>query len=196
MGASMKRLICGGLILVALMAGPLSAHAEGASTGASAPTVVRDEDAVKLELARRFIAVMQTDQLGAMIGQMTTSMAPTKDGMSQEESDAMRRAIQRAAGEMMPRMFDAMAPIYADIFTLEELTGLLEFYESDIGRSMMRKSYAAAPRLTEAMTAMMPQLMRDMGNTMCKELSCTAQQRAQMQEAMAQAGYGTPQPSK
>ncbi|HEX8470147.1 MAG TPA: hypothetical protein VF633_03460, partial [Brevundimonas sp.] len=111
------------VVLAALTVGPLSAHAEGTSANVPASTAVRDEAAVKLELARRFIAVMQTDQLGAMIGQMTTSMTPTKDGMSQDESDAMRRAIQRAAGEMMPRMFDAMAPIYADIFTLEELTG-------------------------------------------------------------------------
>jgi hypothetical protein len=189
----MRKLICCGLVFGALLAGPMAAQAEGAAPE-PAPAAVRDEATAKLRLARRFIAAIQTDQMGAMLGQMTTAMTPPRAGMSQAESDAVRSAIQRAGEQMLPRMFDAMAPIYADIFTMEELNGLVDFYESDIGRSMIQKSYAAAPRMTQAMMAMMPELMHDMADTMCKELDCTAEERARMDAAMAQAGFG-PRPS-
>jgi len=188
----MRKLICSGLAFAALLAGPMAAHAGGAEP---APAVVRDQAAAKLQLARRFIAAIQADQMGAMLAQMTTAMTPARAGMSQTESDAVRSAIQAAAEQMVPRMFDAMAPIYADIFTMEELTGLVEFYESDIGRSMIQKSYAAAPRMTEVMMTMMPELMHDMADTMCKELGCSAQEREQMEAAMARAGYGARAPA-
>jgi hypothetical protein len=179
----MKRLIAAFVIVSALLAGPLAAHAE---------PMPRDEAAVRLELSRRFIAALQTDQMSSMITQMTTSLTSPQEGLSDAQTQALRRAMATATDEMMSRLFDAMAPIYADIFTLEELNGLVGFYESDIGRSLMAKSYAAAPRVTAVMTAMMPEIMHGMVDTMCKELGCTAQEREQMDAAMAAAGYGAP----
>ena len=195
----MKTLMCAALAGAALLAGPAVLHAEGAEPAppvAAVPEPIRDEAAAKLRLARRFIALMQTDQMGAMISQMTTAMTPPRAGMSQAQSDAVRHAIQTATEAAMPRMFDAMAPIYADIFTMEELTGLVEFYESDIGRSMISKMYEAGPRMSEAAMSIVPDMMHDMADSMCKELGCSDEERARMDQAMAEAGYGPRSPAQ
>ena len=187
----MKRLIGCVLLLGALLACPMAVHAQQ-QDGAT----VSDDSAARLALSTRFIALLQTDQITEMMSQMTTAITPPRPGLSQAENDAIRTALRRSFRQMMPRIFDAMAPVYADIFTLEELTGLVAFYESDIGRSMMSKSYAAAPRISAIVVGMIPELVHEMAETMCKELDCSAQERAAMDAALAEAGYPRPGPVK
>ncbi|MBA4807493.1 DUF2059 domain-containing protein [Brevundimonas sp.] len=148
----------------------------------------RDDGPERLALANKFISLMQGEELGAALGQMTAMMLPAElEGMSEEEAAEFREVMGEMTARMMPRMFAAMAPIYADTFTLEELQGLVDFYQSDIGRSMVTKSYQAAPRLAEAIQAIMPEIMADMGNVLCDRFECTAEQRREMKAAMAQA---------
>ena len=109
------------------------------------------------------------------------------EGMSEDEAAKFRAVMGEVTARMMPRMFEAMAPIYADIFTLEELQALVDFYQSDVGRSMVTKSYQAAPRLAEAVQAIMPEIMAEMGNVLCDEFECTAEQRRELKAAMSQA---------
>lgn len=175
----MTRLIAVFLCFAALMASPMTAQAEP----------MRDEAAVRLSLSRRFIAALQSDQMATMLGQMSVAFTPPAEGLTDEQRNALQRATVNATTQMTTRLFDAMAPIYADIFTLEELTGLVAFYESEIGRSMMAKSYAAAPRITEVVMGMMPEMMQGMADSMCKDLGCTAQERAQMDAAIAASPY-------
>jgi len=176
----MKRLITLLICVSALFAGPTIAHAGP----------MRDEAAVRLSLSRRFIDALQADQMATMIGQVTTTFAPPAEGLTDDERAAIQRATTAMTTEMTSRLLDAMAPIYADIFTLEELNALVAFYESDIGRSMMAKSYAAAPRITAVVMEMMPEMVRTMVDSMCKDLGCSAQERARMDAALAAAGYG------
>lgn len=176
----MNRLIAVLLCLGALLAGPMMAHAEP----------MRDEAALRLSLSRRFIDALQADQMATMLGQVTATLSPPTEGLTDEEAAAIRRATTAMTTEMTGRLLDAMAPIYADIFTLEELNGLVAFYESDIGRSMMAKSYAAAPRITAVVMEMMPEMVQTMVDSMCKDLGCTTQERARMDAAIAASGYG------
>lgn len=177
----MIRLIIALLFASAVFASPMAA---------SAASLPRDEAQVRLDLSRRFIAALQTDQMTAMIGQVSTSLTPPRAGLTQAQTEAVDRAMVEMTEQMMSRLFDAMAPIYADIFTLEELTGLVAFYESDIGQSMMTKSYAAAPRITAVVLEMMPDIMSGIADSMCKELGCTAKQRADIDAGIAAAGFG------
>ncbi|CAN5294826.1 hypothetical protein BH09PSE1_BH09PSE1_29320 [soil metagenome] len=186
----MKRLIAAFLCGTALLAGPMTVQAEPMAAEPIRAEPMRDEAAVRLELSRRFIAALQTDQMASMLGQMTVAFTPPTEGLNEEQQAALHRATATATTQMTTRLFDAMAPIYADIFTLEELNGLVAFYESDIGRSMMAKSYAAAPRITEVVIGMMPEMMQGMADSMCKDLGCTAQERARMDAAIAASPYG------
>ena len=163
------------------------ALAFGATTEASA----EDDAEQRLALAHRFIAAIQTDQMGAMLGQVTAALVPRRADATPAQQAALETAMTRAAQDMLPKMFDVAAPIYADIFTLEELTALVDFYESPVGRSMIEKSYAATPRLTAAMVQMTPDLMRGVADSLCREMNCTPEERAEFDQKLAQAGYGS-----
>lgn len=180
----MRPLLVAIAIAAALLAAPVAAQTE-----AAAPA---DDAAVRLELSRRFIAALQAEQMGTMIGQMVTGLTPPTEGMSDAQQASVRAAVVRASTEIMPEMFDAMAPVYAELFSREELTAIVTFYESDVARSMIAKSYAATPRLTEIMVGMMPRIVHRMSDVMCEELQCTAQQRAAMDAELARKGYPRP----
>ena len=185
-GRDVRRLVTSLAMALSVMLASAAAPAMAQVQDPDIAQVTGPDAAERLALSRRFIAAMQTEQMGEMIGQMTTTLSPqmTKD-MGIEDRAAFNRAIMAATSGMMESMFDAMAPIYADIFTMAELQGLVDFYESDIGQSLMTKSYEAAPRMAAAMAEMMPVLMRDMASTMCVELECTAEQLREIKAAMS-----------
>lgn len=178
LGDHMKQLIGGLVIALALLIAP------------AATAGTNDVSAQKLALANKFIALIQGEQMGASLGQMTAMMMPRSDTMSAEQSAEFREVMAEATASMLPRMFEAIAPIYADIFTLEELQALVDFYQSDVGRSMISKSYAATPRIGAAIQAIMPELMADMGEQLCNRMQCTPDERLKMKAAMANAAQG------
>ena len=185
--------ICAALALVlATGAAPAWARSGPPVPVAAAAAPVRDEAAAKLALARRFITAMQGEQLGASLAQMSGSMIPPNENLAADQNAAIRRAMEQSMADLLPRLFDAMAPVYADIFTMEELTALVNFYESDIGRSLMTKSLEAAPRISEIANAMMPEVLHDMMDTLCKEMGCTTAQRQAIDEELAQSGLALP----
>lgn len=171
------RLIAGLTMSLLLAAAPLDVMAQEAVAQES---VAGDDATERLALSNRFIALIQTDQMSVMFSQMMTTMIPDRQGMTAERSAALQRAMARMSADMFPRLFAVAAPIYAETFSLEELRGLVAFYESDIGQSMMKKGYEAGPRMTAAMMDILPELRNDMADAMCEELSCTAEQRAHM----------------
>ena len=182
------RIIAGLTLPLLLAAAPMNAVAqEAAAQEVAAAEAVADVDAAeRLALSNRFIALMQTDQMSATFSQMMGIMVPDGPGMTAERSAGLQRAMTRMSTEMFPRLFAIMTPIYADIFSLEELRGLVAFYESDIGQSMIRKSQEAGPRAAAAMMAILPEIRRDMAVVMCEEMGCTDAQRARMAGAATQ----------
>ena len=168
----MRHLIGGLCMAVMLLATPALAD-------------TKSDETERLALANKFIALLQVDQLSGAISQMTTMMMPQEFAeLPADDAQEMQDLIAEMTADMMPRMFEAMAPAYADIFTLEELRGLVAFYESDIGRSMIRKSYEATPQLAEAMQSIMPSIMADMADTMCDRFECSADERREVKAAM------------
>lgn len=178
----MMKLLRGLLLALTIMAAPAVANAQTAGQPAS-----QTEAAERLVLANKFLALMQGDQMAASMRQMMSMMTPANSNVPADE----RAMINEVTGEMveimLPRLFEAMAPVYADIFTLEELRALVAFYESDLGRSMVRKSFEASPRIAEAAMAVMPGVMSEMSDRLCDRLECTADQRRAVKAAMTQA---------
>lgn len=176
----MRHLIGGLCMAVTLLAAPGAALADA-----------RSDEAARLALANKFIMLIQGDEMTATIGQMIEAMIPESDeGLSDSEAADLRAVVVEMTQEMIPRMFQAMAPVYADVFTLEELLGLVAFYESDLGQSLMLKSVQAMPRLNAAALSVMPEMLAGMGDTMCNRLKCTPDERREMKAAMAEAARG------
>lgn len=186
-GDDMFRLFAGLMLALTLMAAPAAVHAQIAAQPAP-QTATQGEAAERLALANRFIVLIQGDQLAASMRQMMTTMMPENPNIPAEQNQIIREVTGEMIEVMMPRMFDAMAPIYADIFTVEELRALVAFYESDVGQSLVRKSAAAAPRMAEVAQAVIPGVMGEMADRLCDRLECSADQRRAVKAAMMQ-GY-------
>ena len=128
----MKRLILTTILGLALTT--TAAAQEAGAAKQPALLVVQatpDDDAAhRLQLAERFIELMQVDQMGEMMQGLASSMVPPSSrDLPPHEQRILADALGQAVGQMMPRMFEAMAPVYAEIFTLQELDDLVALYE-------------------------------------------------------------------
>jgi len=174
----MMKFLRGLLLALAIMAAPAAANAQ---------TAGQDDAAERLALANKFIVLVQGEQMGASMRQMMGMITPQNSRLPPEQQAIINDVTGEMVEVMLPRMFEAMAPVYADIFTVEELRGLVAFYESDIGQSMVRKSFEAAPRIAEVTMGLMPEMMGEMADRMCDRLGCSADERRAVKAAMTQA---------
>lgn len=167
----MLRFFAGLCAVLVVLAAPLTASA-------------RDEASERLDLAYRFVALMQVEDMAQALGESFEGMFPTTSGMPPEEARAVQETLSEMMQEYMPALFKAMAPVYADIFTLEELRALVAFYESDVGRAMVRKSYEAVPRITVVAQNVLPPVLERAMDRLCDRLECSAQERQEMKSAL------------
>ena len=164
----------------------------GLCLGAS-PTLASTQDGereARLAMAERAFDALQADQMAA---QMTTIMQAMPQSELRDMPARERAAIEDTMADvmetMMARMFEGMIEVYADTYTMEELTALATFYESPIGQSIMHKSNQMTPQVIALMNEIMPDTMRQMANGVCDRLDCTADERRQLiQMMMAQLG--------
>jgi hypothetical protein len=122
---------------------------------------VRADEASKSAKAEELLQLMQGDQMMKM-------MEPMMKGMM-AQADKNMPAEQRAkAGEMQEKMMalvagayskakPALAKVYADTYTEEELDGILAFYKSPAGKALLQK-------MPEVMQRLMPVMMQMMGD--------------------------------
>ena len=118
-----------------------------------------------------------TDQLEAQI--MAATESQIKDGGARAVVQRFQRDISREQRDILnahiPRLMDAWARSYAEIFSTEELRDILTFVETDTGRTFMLRSvevmsephFAAANQafMNEAMSAAqrrMPELIAEL----------------------------------
>ena len=185
----MKRLILTTILGLALTTTAAAQEAGAAKQPALLLVQATPEDdaAHRLQLAERFIELMQVDQMGEMMQGLASSMVPPSSrDLPPHEQRILADALGQAVGQMMPRMFEAMAPVYAEIFTLQELEDLVAFYESPTGLAFVSKSYAALPQITAAVNGIMPEILNDMATNLCASLECSQDELRQMKAEIAQ----------
>ena len=176
----MLRFFTGLCAALVMMAAPLSASA-------------RDEASERLDLAYRFVALMQVEDMAKAMEESFAGLFPATAGMAPGDARAVEETMSEMMQEYMPALFKAMAPVYADIFTLEELRALVAFYESDVGRSMVRKSYEAAPRIGVVAQTVLPPVLERAMDRLCDRLECSAQERQEMKSRLkSQGGQAAP----
>lgn len=171
---------------VALFAsGTDKAHA--AQDKPQSPPAAGQPSARQLALSRRYIELMQTDQLAVMIRsgiEMVANADPDAADMPSEDREFLLDLATELTTDLMPQMFDRMAPVFARTFSEDELLALIAFYDSDMGRSIMAKTYTSMPEASAAMMEVMPQLYEKMAARMCARYGCDAA------EVLAEMGVG------
>lgn len=158
-----------------------------------APSVVVAQDTgreARMAMAERAFNALQADQMAEQMTALMQSLP--QQGMS-DLSGPARVAYDETLAEtmqfIMGRTFEGAVSIYADTYTLEELTALATFYESPVGQSIMQKSNQMTPQIIALMRGIMPDALRHMANGMCDRIGCTADERRQLiQMVLAQSG--------
>lgn len=157
---------------------------------APAPVPAQAADAPsarKLELSRRYLDLMMTDQFEGVIHQMLGEEF-ANDADMQSLPDADRRFIIGLTAElttdMVPQMIAEMVPVYANIFTEEELVALVEFYDSPMGRSIAEKSVQVMPEANRAVMAVVPQMLEKMATRMCQHYGCSPAELEELRRGM------------
>jgi len=91
----------------------------------------------------------------SMIGQMLDQMAPgmtklvqqANPGKEQEVADVMNNYILPEMRKNLPEAVKACAAVYANHFTVDELSQLIAFYQSPIGHKLVQEQPAMSREL-------------------------------------------------
>jgi len=165
-------------ILAALVAVAVSTPAIARDVGAKDRDVA-PPSAKALALSRKYIALLGMEE---RMNTMMTSIMPALvndpaaglEDAGEDKRQAFADSVRESTVAIVPKMMDRMAVVYAETLNEKELQGLVDFYGSAIGTSVLAKSLALSPAATDIMTELMPQMKKDMMVRLCARISCDA----------------------
>ena len=142
-----------GVLLVGLVTGPALA-----------------DDGRRLALAKRLVAQIQTDEtLRSVLPLMTAQMRSTlaQQGRGGEDADAYVALFEKRLGAEIGRYGDQMAEAYAQAFTEDDLSGMIAFDDTPLGRKII----AERPALEQASALSLQSLERQVAQEVADELA-------------------------
>ncbi len=164
--------------IVIAFGAPLAALAQAPDAPPAASPPASAPSAHSVELAKRFFVVAHVDaQIDTLLANLVPALIQSETkrvpNASPELAAAITQATLSAAHEWAPKVMDRMAVEYAKVFTDKELEGAIAFYDSPVGRSLIAKSPRLAPVATKIVMAMQPELIRMIGDQVCKKVDCS-----------------------
>ena len=138
-----------------------------------APTVSRDADyATREALVRRYFVAIQFDKLmnGMIEGMLENILADPR--IPADKREVVQDVALESFAAVLPGYMDRVVEVYAEGFTREELVGVVDFYESPIGRSLTAKSVLLTRRTGELMDYFRPAFEADMQRRLCDRIGC------------------------
>jgi hypothetical protein len=138
-------------------------------------------------LAREYLNLTMTDQFEGVVRQMLGTEFENDSEMQALPEEDRRMILNLTAeltADMVPQMITQMVPVYASTFTEEELTALVAFYETPLGRSIADKSIQVMPEADRAVMSVVPQLLEKMATRMCQHYGCSPEEQREMLEGM------------
>jgi hypothetical protein len=173
-----------------MIAAPAVAAAQAATAQSAAP------DPTKVELARKLIEASNgRHNAELMVRQLYSSMdsllPANLNGDQQRLVKAMRADIQDEMLQLIPVIIDQSVQAYARNLTEKELTDMLAWQTSESGQSVSRKLPAITQEVLKAelpyIREMMPRMIQKAMERACDEAKCTAEQREQVAQIVADA---------
>jgi hypothetical protein len=174
----MKRFAVVAFAALCLAAG--SSQAAQAAQQPSPPAVATPSPRA-LALTKRYIAALHIDQsmkpmMQSMLGPMLEQQAKANPNLTDEQRKAVRETLEEfVGGDMMNQVLDRTTPVYATIFSEDELQSLVDFYESPKGQSIVGKMPQMGPAMGKIMVEMMPQIQAQIAKRICEKLGCSAE---------------------
>ena len=119
--------------------------------------------------------------LKTVFNQMSTSMG---DATSPADKAFMADLLRQETMALVDKVIQSSAEIYAETFTDEELAGLLAFYQSPTGQSLISKQGVVAQRTLAIVIPLIPPMQRDILDKtfahLCEQQKCTPEMRAKL----------------
>ncbi len=109
--------------------------------------------------AKEFERAM-SDQMGKM------------DGKEGEEAAWVRANMPPMMSRVVARVMDDMAPVYAAIYTEDELRAQIDFYRSPIGRAVAGKSLALGVALQDVQASVLESFLIEFESKYCARFEC------------------------
>lgn len=149
-------------------------HGSPVAAQASAPAARPADFEARETLIRRYFEVIQFEKLMnvSMESMMGTMLADTD--IPEDKYEVVEDSVLEAFAVVMPQMIEASIVMYAEAFTLEELEGLVAFYESPIGRSVMAKSVILSRNAGEILARFQPMMEEETLRRLCAQIDCPA----------------------
>lgn len=157
------------LVLVAAAVLALASPAPAQDAGDTA-------QAERETLVREYLAAIDFDKLmDATSASITTAQMESFPGI--QAVPAETRAIiadvtEQVMREMRDRIIDRYVVLYAEVFSEAELRALVDFYESDMGRSITAKSQIVAVQGGPILAEIMPEIQSAMQTRLCARIKC------------------------
>lgn len=158
----MFRALIPGVLAMALLFGP--AQAQDAA----------DDSAEREALAQRYIQLSTGDHLDKVLADLGESIVATYPEPAGPEAQWMRQQLPAFSRSVIEQLAAAMAPLYAERMTLEELTALVEFYDTPLGRGILRKDAELALEIQPTMDAIALAEAEKLLSKFCAEFDCTS----------------------
>lgn len=133
----------------------------------------------RLALARRYYAAIHfSDTMDAMMKAIIPVMSAQEAQRFPNLSDDQRKLIADTTVQVMhdltPQLLEKALPSVATVFSEEELTQMVAFYESPVGQSVVTKSPQLAAQMGPLMRDMLPAIQSEMTTRLCAKLNCPA----------------------
>lgn len=154
---------------------------------AEAPQASTAPSPRRVELARRYLDLLMTDQFEGMVHQMITAEFANDADVQSMPAEDRRFIIDLTAeltNDMVPQMIAEMAPVYAAVFTEEELVALVAFYDTPMGRSIAAKNIQVMPEAERAVMSVVPQMLEKMAARLCQHYGCTPAELDELRRGM------------
>lgn len=136
-------------------------------------SAARADEASKSAKAEELLQLTQSDQMmksmEPMVKNMLAQMDPEMPAGQRDKAIAMQTKMMALIGDRMAKVRPALAKVYSDTYTEEELDGILGFYKSPAGKALLQKMPEVMQHLMPVMMKMMTDLQPEL-KAMMQEL--------------------------
>ena len=162
---------------LALVCAPMAAFAQSASPPDAG------QYAERAALAERYFTAVHFQEnlhavLKAMVPAMIGQVLANKPNLSEAERTkiiaAATDAVTEGMNDILSDYQSGVVRVVAETYTTEELTALVGFYESPIGRAIADKQIQMSEPISRVMLALIPKLQTSVRQHMCEKLGCGA----------------------
>lgn len=113
---------------------------------------------------------------GAMqrLGPMMIAQArQANPNLTDAQAQAITEAVSESMDDVMHKVIERSAPMYAEVFTEKELQDLSDFYGTPTGKAMIAKMPVLMNRMAPLIQELTPQMIADIQTRMCAKMDCS-----------------------